>query len=402
MLNIFQNTNKQGLTLKNGNSIKLLDNNVVNKLRKHFTEEEQQLYFGNLLMYMNYHQTNDYVINLENVFKMIGFANKGNAKRTLENNFTKDEDYKITILPSEKGQIAREDIMLNVDTFKNLCMMAKTSKGKVIRKYYVKLENVYNEIIKEEIENQKLLLEKEKETTIKLLQAKEQELLRYKEKTYEEIEKTGHIYVIKTDGGTKVGKTKDAVNKRIRGLQTGNVNNIEILLDFKTSNPDLLEKCAHYILDRYRCNSNREFFDCDINYIKTIVEICGNTIDTLKSTYQHISNDELVEKLKNNGIEIGIEEVNMKECDSDDQENDDFHNWLEENIQYKYNSLLQLGEVCELYLNTIKVHSSVSSKYKKEMEKYIKKKYKQVKSEYGVVKINDITYNGWKHLCFKN
>jgi hypothetical protein len=36
-----------------------------------------------------------YPINLENVFKMIGFANKGNAKRTLENNFTKDEDYKI-------------------------------------------------------------------------------------------------------------------------------------------------------------------------------------------------------------------------------------------------------------------------------------------------------------------
>jgi prophage antirepressor-like protein len=127
-----------------------------------------------------------------------------------------------------------------------------------------------------DFETQKILEEHQQQ-----LEAKEQELLRYKEKTYDEIEKTGHIYVIKTDGGTKVGKTKDAVNKRIRGLQTGNVNNIEILLDFKTSNPDLLEKCAHYILDRYRCNSNREFFDCDINYIKTIVEICGNVINTL-------------------------------------------------------------------------------------------------------------------------
>ena len=77
-------------------------------------------------------------------------------------------------------------------------------------------------------------------------------MVKYKEKTYEEIEKTGHIYVIKTDGGTKVGKTKDTVNKRIRGLQTGNVDNIQVLLDFKTSNPDLLEKNVHYILDRYR------------------------------------------------------------------------------------------------------------------------------------------------------
>jgi prophage antirepressor-like protein len=95
----------------------------------------------------------------------------------------------------------------------------------------------------------------------KQIQAKEQELLKYKEKTYEEIEKTGHIYVIKTDGGTKVGKTKDVLSKRTKGLQTGNVNDIEVILDFQTSNADLLEKCIHYILDRYRCNSNREFFD---------------------------------------------------------------------------------------------------------------------------------------------
>ena len=49
--------------------------------------------------------------------------------------------------------------MLNIDTFKNLCMIAKTDKGKEIRKYYVKLENIYNEINKEEIQEQKILLE---------------------------------------------------------------------------------------------------------------------------------------------------------------------------------------------------------------------------------------------------
>jgi phage anti-repressor protein len=49
--------------------------------------------------------------------------------------------------------------MLNIDTFKNLCMIAKTDKGKEIRNYYVKLENIYNKIIKEEIENKDELLE---------------------------------------------------------------------------------------------------------------------------------------------------------------------------------------------------------------------------------------------------
>lgn len=123
--------------------------------------QESQWFITNLYIYLNYHPTNDYPTNLENVFHMIGFANKSNAMKTIKSNFTKDEDYKIvlfrteknlnvkdlsgndkkaafpfekadkiTILPSEKGQIASEDIMLNVDTFKNLYMLAKTDKGK--------------------------------------------------------------------------------------------------------------------------------------------------------------------------------------------------------------------------------------------------------------------------------
>ena len=55
--------------------------------------------------------------------------------------------------------------MLNVDTFKNLCMLAKTDKGKQIRKYYVKLENVYNEIVNDEIQQRKRELEEQKTLT---------------------------------------------------------------------------------------------------------------------------------------------------------------------------------------------------------------------------------------------
>jgi hypothetical protein len=80
-------------------------------------------------------------------------------------------------------------------------------------------------------------------------------------------------------------------------MQTANINNIQVVLDYPTSNPDLLEKCVHYILDRYRCNSNREFFDCKLEYIKMIVTICARTIDTLKSSYQDIIQEELYDKL---------------------------------------------------------------------------------------------------------
>lgn len=115
-------------------------------LNEEFTIQEQKWYVTNLFMYMHYHPTFDFPINLEHVFFMIGFANKGNAKRTLENNFIKDEDYRIIIpigvfeteaaSPSGEAGIStknlggaglnKEVILLNIDTFKSLCMLAKT------------------------------------------------------------------------------------------------------------------------------------------------------------------------------------------------------------------------------------------------------------------------------------
>lgn len=64
---------------------------MVELLNNTFTDEETRWYIGNLYMYMNYHATNDYPIDLENVLKMLGFAHKKNAKRTLEKILYKEE-----------------------------------------------------------------------------------------------------------------------------------------------------------------------------------------------------------------------------------------------------------------------------------------------------------------------
>lgn len=378
------NTNENSIILFNDNN-----NKFVTKLKEHFTKEEQQLYVSNLYMYMNYHPTNDYPINLEDVFKMIGFANKGNSKRTLENNFTEHEDYKITILPSEKGQIAREDIMLNVDTFKNLCMLARTHQGKSIRKYYIKLENVYNEIIKQELDEHKQQIEQSN----KQLEQTKRELELYKQKTYEEIEKSGHVYIIQTDGGYKVGKTKD-INNRVKGLQTGNNREINVVLDFKTSNSDLLERVVHYILDRYRCNSNREFFDCDPEYITSVITILGSTIDTLKSCYKHISNDELVRRLES-GVKFRINNNVVDRPPPYNCIDADFYNWLDKNVIKSHNSLLRLKDVCESYTGRQNVHSKIANRIKTDLELWIKSNFQNIRYIYTDSSFNGMRYKGW-------
>lgn len=132
----------------------------------------------------------------------------------------------------------------------------------------------------------------------KELQIKESEIKQLKNnKNFEEIEKNSHVYILKCDGGYKIGKTKTTVKKRIKGLQTGNVNDIEIIFDYETNNADLLEKCVHYTLHKYRLRDNREFFECDLNYIKTVIEILGNTLHTLKTSFEDTDINEISDQL---------------------------------------------------------------------------------------------------------
>ena len=207
------------------------ESKMIDLLNNEFTEEQSQWYIANLYMFLNYHPTNDYPINLEHVYKMIGFANKGNAMKTIKSNFVENEDYKTSLLPKEKsswGGSGSEQIMLNTDTFKNLCMIAKTPQGKQIRKYYMKLENIHNKIIKEEIEQQRLL---QQETIKQLEETKEQ--LQIKDKVIEQLENKpetygfdripGYIYAIEDTikpGHIKIGNST-LPNDRVSCLNVG-------------------------------------------------------------------------------------------------------------------------------------------------------------------------------------
>jgi phage anti-repressor protein len=241
------------LVSKNNNISLNVQTKMIKELDKTFTEEESRWYIANFYIYMNYHPTNQYPINLENVLKMIGFAHKKNAKRTLENNFTKDEDYKITVLPSEHGQFATETIMLNIDTFKNLCMMIKTPQGKEIRKYYVKLENVYNKIIKEEIETQKLLL-REQQNVIEeqkaLVQEKDNQL-ENKESEYQQKSKDDkHKFLIDKFKSKKCIYLAEIDDDKIK---IGSTNDISVR---KNNLKDVFGKCI--FTDFFECKYYRE------------------------------------------------------------------------------------------------------------------------------------------------
>lgn len=91
-------------TLIQTSSIDIYDKTkLIEKLQSHFSDEEQRLYICNLFLYLNYHPINDFIVNLDNVWKFIGFSNKANAKRLLKHNFKQDIDYKIVFIRSDEN-----------------------------------------------------------------------------------------------------------------------------------------------------------------------------------------------------------------------------------------------------------------------------------------------------------
>jgi phage anti-repressor protein len=97
--------------------------------------------------FLNYDEYTDYVVDLDDVWKWLGFSQKANTKRVLEKNFIKNKDYKILLCKNEEhkkshGGTNKETILLNINTFKLFCLLAGTEKAKDIHKYYVRLVNI--------------------------------------------------------------------------------------------------------------------------------------------------------------------------------------------------------------------------------------------------------------------
>jgi len=139
---------------------------LISKIKEIFTDFEQQLFVSSFYCYLNYNKNTDFVVDLDNVWKWLGFNQKYNAERVLESNFSKDIDYKtapqfgkaVSNVKQNGGQNIKK-IFLTVKCFKSLCLKAQTKKAAEIHEYYIKLEETLHEIVEEETDELRLQLE---------------------------------------------------------------------------------------------------------------------------------------------------------------------------------------------------------------------------------------------------
>jgi hypothetical protein len=164
---------------------KAYNNKLINKIKDNFTGFEQQLFVSSFYCYLNYDKNIDFVVDLDNVWKWLGFQQKYNAVRMLEKYFNLDLDYKTApqvggaVFETENnikknGGQNKQTILLTIKCFKSLCLKAQTKKASEIHEYYMKMEDVLHQIVEEETDELRLQLEQKENIILEKEQEKHQ------------------------------------------------------------------------------------------------------------------------------------------------------------------------------------------------------------------------------------
>lgn len=236
---------------------------------------------------------------------------KEHLKDLLISNFNEDEDYIIQSKnPNGKGKGKggnnTKNIMLTYTCAKMLCMISKTPKANVIRKFYIDLEKLiitYKDSIVKDLNNQLGIKVSNKEIIDKN-------------------KKKGLIYVLKLDDKTdlkkfkssepmeaKLGNSQD-LKDRMREYNVENINELPIVFVYLTDDFVELEKCLKDCLKQYQIKSNQEKYFIDLDFIKETIKYC-----TIRKAVLIKQNKKLLNQKDNKKFVIILDSENIGNAD---------------------------------------------------------------------------------------
>ena len=307
-------------------------NKFINKIQKEFTTEEQHIFISSFYSFLHYKKDNDYVIDLNDIWKWLGFARKDFCKVVLNKNFEKDKDYIILLSIKTTANnsminnnikknvggagLNKETILMNINTFKKLCLKSKTKKANIIHNYYIKLEEILMSFVHEELDELK-----EQFDNIKIqLKEKENEYNNYRLKTIKEKENTlleifdykSIIYLIHIEDNLyKFGLT-DNIKTRFNSHKKNIGEYITLIYCIESNDNILLESNLKDYL--FTTDYSREKLFNEMNYTE-LFEI--NNIEIIKNILIEFNNNLntnklLIKILKNKIKKLQEEKKNYK------------------------------------------------------------------------------------------
>jgi len=291
---------------------KTYQDNLINKIKGEFTEEEQKIFVSSFFCYLNFNPLTDFVIDFDNVWKWCGYSRKDHAKRVLEKHFIANTDYKVEIPAPEVGGagiknlggsgLNKEKITLNIRTFKKYCLKSDTEKSNEIHNYYIKLEEILQDLLLQQTDELRLQLEeKEKENIkksnrIKLLEIKAS-------KKGERIEQGKNaVYLItneylERDRTFIIGKAISLAN-RLSQYNKNAEHKVVYVKECKNAKQmALIEENILYKLDKYRERANRDRFILPEN---RNISVFTDVINQIWNFFDDVAEDVVIERLTDN------------------------------------------------------------------------------------------------------
>lgn len=302
---------------------KTYNNKLLTKIKETFTENEQRLFISSFYCYLNYNKT-DFVISLDDVWVWLGFSQKDRSKRLLIKYYKENIDYKCLLHRSEeqkkegRGGFNKETILLTVKCFKSFCIKADTKKANDIHQYFIKLEEMLQDIILEECDEVKLQLENKDLEHKKKIQLERQEILL---KEYSSIGSIVYIVKVKSyDDGKyviKIGESRIGIKERFYEHKS-NYEEILLLDCFSVQKSKDFESFLHNHKDikpskirnlEGHEKKNELFLIGEKLTYQTILNIISYNIKNYNYTSQ---NDIEKEKINNENFKI-IENISVNE-----------------------------------------------------------------------------------------
>ena len=166
-----------------------------------------------------------------------------------------------------KGKNNRKSIMLRYTCAKELCMISRSLKSSVIRKFYIDLEKLlitYKDSIVNDLNVQLGINDINK-------------------KIIEENKNKGIIYVLKLEKGDikddipmeiKIGSTID-MSYRIKQYNVGRINELPIVFAYLTDDVNNIETCIKQNLKKYQLKYKTELFKIDLDFVKETAKYCS-------------------------------------------------------------------------------------------------------------------------------
>jgi len=376
-LDIVQLIEKNPITRLTNNNYQ---NKFIEKIKENFTESQQQLFVSSFYCYLNYNSKKEFIIDLDNIWKWLGYGRKSDCKRVLEKNFIINIDYKISeeifatevavakineeLIKDNRGGYNKEKIMMTINIFKKLCLKSNTKKADEIHEYYLKMEDILLEIVDEqndelrnqleqkEIENQLINIELSKEKEEKELQIS---LMKHKDKMIEElteINEYGSVYLRQINNlpnNTKIGKSKDLIERNDR-YNTSAPNSL-FIFTYKSKNYAKIEATFKHLckpfLSRKKDTGGVEWYDLTAEESTKILEFVINMWDSYKiynkdgllKFVSRFDNKRPLTITKNNNDKFFNEEI--------------YKNYIEENVVIGEQYIVPFTLITEDFVNWI-------------------------------------------------